>query len=170
MNLLMTATPLAMDATQHPFSDAAFVIQWHMVGMFAPAFLTGHLIQRLGLLPVMLIGVALNIACVAIALAGVGVPHFWLALVLLGIGWNFMFVGATTLLTESHGPVERAKVQGVNDVAIFVTMIITSLASGALFTLQGWHAMNRWAVPVMALAGAAVLWLMWLRRNPARSG
>ena len=96
--------------------------------------------------------------------------HFWLALVLLGIGWNFMFVGATALLTESHSPAERAKVQGVNDAAIFMTMIVTSLASGALFTIQGWHAMNRWAIPVLVLAGAVVLWLAWLRRHPARSG
>lgn len=168
MNLLMTATPLAMIASEHPFSDAAFVIQWHMVGMFAPAFFTGHLIKRLGLAPVMLAGVALNIACVAIALSGVHIMHFWLALVLLGIGWNFMFVGATTLLTESHSPAERAKVQGVNDAAIFVTMIMTSLASGALFTVQGWHAMNLWAVPALLLAGAALLWIAWTRRRAAR--
>ena len=127
MNLLMTATPLAMDASHHPFSEAAFVIQWHIVGMFAPSFVTGNLINRLGLMTVMLVGVGLNIVCVAIALSGVDVMHFWLALVLLGIGWNFMFVGATALLTESHAPAERAKVQGVNDSAIFTTMIVTSL-------------------------------------------
>jgi MFS family permease len=168
MNLLMTATPLAMTASEHPFGDAAFVIQWHIVGMFAPAFVTGHIIKRLGLTPVMLAGVALNLVCVAIALSGVDVMHFWLALVLLGIGWNFMFVGATTLLTESHTPAERAKVQGVNDAAIFMTMIFSSAASGALFTIQGWHAMNLWAVPALLLAGAALLWLAWSRRQPAR--
>lgn len=168
MNLLMTATPLAMGASDHPFSEAAFVIQWHMVGMFAPAFVTGHIIKRLGLTPVMLAGVVLNIACVAIALSGVHVIHFWFALVLLGIGWNFLFVGATTLLTESHTPAERAKVQGVNDTAIFMTMIFTSAASGALFTLQGWHAMNLWAVPALVLAGAGLLWLAWMRRGLAR--
>ena len=169
MNLLMTATPLAMDASAHPFSEAAFVIQWHIVGMFAPSFVTGNIINRLGLMTVMLVGVALNIVCVVIALSGVGVMHFWLALVLLGIGWNFMFVGATALLTESHTPAERAKVQGVNDSAIFITMIVTSLASGALFTIQGWQAMNMWAVPVLLLAGAGVLWLAWVRRQPART-
>ena len=169
MNLLMTATPLAMDASAHPFSEAAFVIQWHIVGMFAPSFVTGNIINRLGLMTVMLVGVALNIVCVAIALAGVGVMHFWLALVLLGIGWNFMFVGATALLTESHTPAERAKVQGVNDSAIFITMIVTSLASGALFTIQGWHAMNMWAVPILLLAGAGLLWLGWVRRNSSRT-
>ena len=89
--------------------------------MFAPSFVTGNMIKRFGLMTVMLAGVALNIVCVAIALSGVSVMHFWLALVLLGIGWNFMFVGATTLLTETHTPAERAKVQGVNDAAIFIT-------------------------------------------------
>jgi len=168
MNLLMTATPLAMHASRHPFDDAAFVIQWHMVGMFAPAFVTGNFINRLGVMTVMLIGVALNVGCVAIALSGVDVMHFWAALVLLGIGWNFMFVGATALLTECHSAAERAKVQGVNDVAIFVTMILTSLLSGALFTVQGWRAMNLLAVPVLVLSGAALLWLAWWRRHAAR--
>jgi MFS family permease len=165
MNLLMTATPLAMGASAHPFSEAAFVIQWHIVGMFAPSFVTGNIIKRFGLMTVMLVGVVLNIVCVAIALSGVSVMHFWLALLLLGIGWNFMFVGATALLTESHTPAERAKVQGVNDSAIFITMIITSLASGALFTIQGWQAMNMWAVPVLLVAGAGLLWLAWMRRH-----
>ena len=169
MNLLMTATPLAMVASDHPFSEAAFVIQWHIVGMFAPSFLTGNIINRLGLMTVLLAGVALNVVCVAIALSGVDVMHFWLALVLLGIGWNFMFVGATALLTESHTRAERAKVQGVNDSAIFITMIVTSLASGALFTIQGWQAMNMWAVPILLLAGAGILRLAWMRRHPTRT-
>jgi MFS family permease len=169
MNLLMTTTPLAMIACEHPFSDAAFVIQWHIVGMFAPSFVTGTLIRRFGLSTVMLAGVALNVGCVVTALSGVDVMNFWLAMLLLGIGWNFMFIGATALLTESHTPAERAKVQGVNDAAIFVTMIASSLSSGALFTLQGWDAMNRWALPVLAVAGAAVLWLVWVRRQAPRA-
>ena len=169
MNLLMTTTPLAMIACEHPFSDAAFVIQWHIVGMFAPSFVTGALIKRFGLATVMLAGVLLNVACVAIALSGVEVMDFWLAMLLLGIGWNFMFIGATALLTESHTPAERAKVQGVNDAAIFVTLVASSLSSGALFTLQGWDAMNRWALPVLAVAGAAILWHAWMRRHPARA-
>jgi len=169
MSLLMTATPLAMVASEHPFSDAAFVIQWHLVGMFAPSFITGALIQRYGLVKVMLTGVALNIACVGIALAGVEVMHFWLALLLLGVGWNFMFVGATALLTESYAPAERAKTQGANDAAIFTTLVLSSLASGVLFTIQGWQAMNLWAVPILLLAGAGVLWLAWVRRHPTRT-
>jgi MFS family permease len=166
MNLLMTTTPLAMAACEHPFSDAAFVIQWHVVGMFAPSFVTGTLIHRLGLAKVMLIGVALNIACVGIALSGVDVLHFWLAMFLLGVGWNFMFVGATALLTESHTPAERAKVQGINDAAIFVTLVASSLSSGALFTFQGWQTMNALAIPVLVVAGAGIVWHSSRRRHP----
>ena len=169
MNLLMTTTPLAMVACEHPFSDAAFVIQWHIVGMFAPSFVTGTLIKRFGLATILLAGVVLNAACVVVALSGVAVMNFWLAMLLLGIGWNFMFIGATALLTESHTPAERAKVQGVNDAAIFIALVASSLSSGALFTLQGWDAMNRWALPVLAVAGAAVLWLVWVRRHAART-
>ena len=170
MNLLMTATPLAMIACQHPFSDAAFVIQWHLIGMFAPSFLTGTLIQRYGLMRIMLVGVALNLFCVAIALSGIELTHFWVALFLLGVGWNFMFVGATTLLTECHTPAERAKVQGVNDAAIFLTMVASSFASGALFTLRGWQIMNIVAVPFVLLAGAGIVWLVVLRRRAATAG
>jgi MFS family permease len=166
MNLLMTASPLAIMAHEHPFSDAAFVIQWHLIAMYAPSFVTGHLIQRYGLMTIMLTGVALSLGCVAIALAGIAIVNFWFALVLLGVGWNFMFVGATALLTESHTPAERAKVQGVNDAAIFITMVVSSLASGALFTVQGWSVMNVVAVPFLLVAGAAVAWLALRRRAP----
>lgn len=166
MNLLMTATPLAMDARHHAFSDAAFVIQWHVVGMFAPSFITGSLIQRFGLTRVMLTGVVLNFICVAIALSGAEVVHFWGAMVMLGVGWNFMFVGATALLTESHTAAERAKVQGVNDAAIFLTMVVSSLSSGALFSYQGWHLMSYYAVPFLVLAGAGVIWMAARRKVP----
>jgi MFS family permease len=169
MNLLMTATPLAMAACDHPFGRAAFVIQWHLIGMFAPSFFTGALIRRLGLFTVMLTGVTLNIACVAIAMAGVDVMNFWLALLLNGVGWNFMFVGATTLLTECHTPAERAKVQGLNDAVIFTTLVISSLSSGALFSYQGWLTMNLAAVPFLLLAGAGILWLAVLRGRSSRT-
>lgn len=165
MNLLMTTTPLAMVGHHHPFDDAAFVIQWHLVGMFAPSLVTGNLIQRYGLTNILLTGVALNLVCVAIALSGVDVMHFWLAMTLLGVGWNFMFVGATTLLTETHTPAERAKVQGVNDAAIFATMVASSLSAGALFTHQGWFLMNVLAVPFLLLAAAGIAWLAVLRRR-----
>ena len=137
MNLLMTATPLAMMACQHPFSDAAFVIQWHVIAMFAPSFFTGTLIKRYGVINVMLAGVVLNLGCIGVALAGLAVAHFWMAMVLLGVGWNFMFIGGTTLLTECHTPSERAKAQGANDLAIFITMAATSLSSGLVVHLAG---------------------------------
>jgi MFS family permease len=167
MNLLMTGTPLAMTAHDHPFNAAAFVIQWHVVAMFAPSFVTGTLIHRFGLTPVMITGVALNIGCVGIALAGMDVMHFWLAMVLLGVGWNFMYVGATMLLTECHTAAERAKVQGVNDAAISVTLVISSLSAGALFTTQGWFVMNVLAVPLLLLSGLAILWLALVQRRNA---
>jgi MFS family permease len=167
MNLLMTTTPLAMIACDHPFDEAAFVIQWHLVGMFAPSFFTGSLIKRFGLTTVMLTGVVLNMVCVAIAISGVDVMHFWLSMTLLGVGWNFMFVGATALLTESHKPAERAKVQGVNDALIFMTLVVSSLSSGALFSYQGWLTMNLSALPFLALAGAGLIWLAMRRRPPA---
>src|SRR3990172_8256696 len=166
MNLLMTATPLAMVACQHPFSDAAFVIQWHVIAMFAPSFFTGTLIKRYGVINVMLTGVALNLGCIAVALAGLEVAHFWGAMVLVGVGWNFLFIGGTTLLTECHTPSERGKVQGANDLAIFLTMIATSLSSGLLFTLQGWELMNQLAVPFLLLTGIAMLWLAAVSRHP----
>jgi predicted MFS family arabinose efflux permease len=166
MNLLMTATPLAMVACQHPFREAAFVIQWHMVAMFAPSFVTGPLIRRVGLMPIMLTGAALLGACVMVALAGIDVMHFWLALVLLGVGWNFMYFGATALLTETHTPAERGKVQGVNDMAISFTMVLSSLSVGALFTYHGWQVMNVLAAPFIAIAAVAVVWLAIARRVP----
>ena len=123
MNLLMTATPLAMGVCGHPYSAAATVISWHVIGMFAPSFFTGSLIKRFGVLKVMMGGVGLNLACVAIALAGIDVANFWLALLLLGIGWNFLFIGGTALITETYRPEERAKAQGANDLAIFIINI-----------------------------------------------
>ena len=165
MNLIMTVTPLAMVDCKHPFSDAAFVIQWHFIAMFAPSFVTGMLIRRFGLVTILLAGVALNAGCVAAALAGLDVHHFWLALVLVGVGWNFMFVGATALITETHTPAERAKVQGVNDAAIFVMLVVSSLSSGALFTFQGWQAMNLSDVPLLIVTGIAILWLAVQRRR-----
>ncbi|HEV7802710.1 MAG TPA: MFS transporter [Burkholderiales bacterium] len=164
MNLLMTGTPLAMVACQHPFSAAAFVIQWHMVGMFAPSFVTGSLIKRFGLLPIMIVGAILMGACVTVSLLGVDVVNFWIALVLLGVGWNFMYLGATTLLTETHTPAERGKVQGVNDMAVSFTMVLSSLSVGALFTYQGWQVMNALAAPFVAIAAISIVWLALVRR------
>ena len=167
MNLLMVATPLAMAACAHSFSDSAFVIQWHVIAMFAPSFFTGSLIKRCGVLPIMLVGVGLNLTCVAIALTGIAVAHFSWALVALGVGWNFMYIGGTTLLTDCHTPAERGKVQGVNDLAVFVTMAATSVSSGLLFTLQGWSAMNRAAIPVLIAVALCMMWFGLRRRRLA---
>jgi MFS family permease len=159
MNLLMTATPLAMQSCEHPFSDAAFVVQWHVIAMFAPSFFTGALIRSFGVRTILFTGVLLSLGCVAIALSGVEVMHFWAALVLVGVGWNFMYLGGTTLLTETHTPAERAKVQGANDMAIFITMAISSASSGWLFSARGWEVMNYGAIPFLVATGLAILFL-----------
>ena len=159
MNLVMTATPLAVIACNHPFESAAFVIQWHVVAMFAPSFFTGHLIQRFGVAPLLIVGTLLILGCVAVNLSGVEVAQFWAALVLLGLGWNFLFVGATALLTETYRPAEKAKVQGLNDFLVFGTVALTALTSGALFDTLGWEAVNLAVVVPVLAAGAAALWL-----------
>jgi len=166
MNLLMTATPLAMRLCGHPYSAAATVIGWHVVGMFGPSFFTGTLIRRYGVLQVMAAGAVMLYATVAIALSGISIPHFWLALVLLGIGWNFLYIGGTTLLTESCLPAERAKTQGANDSIIFLTMALTSFGSGVLIDAKGWEVLNWLALPFITAAAGAVLWLL-ARRRPA---
>ena len=167
MNLLMVATPLAMDFCSHPFAQAAMVIQWHVVGMYAPGLFTGSLIRRYGTLKVILAGVALVGGCVAVALSGTTVTHFLVALALLGVGWNFMYTGGTTLLTESYAPVEKARAQGANDFAVFATMGVSSFSSGALVSVAGWERMNMLALPVLAVVVVAVVWLARLRRAPA---
>jgi MFS family permease len=165
MNLFMTSTPLAMRAHDHPFNDAAFVLEWHMIGMYGPSFFTGSLINRFGELNVILAGIVLLFACIVSALAGTGLFNFWAALFLLGIGWNFMYVGGSALLTECYSPAERAKTQAANDFLIFVTMAISSMSSGVLLNKSGWHAVNYGSIPFLVIATAATLWLMWRRRG-----
>jgi MFS family permease len=165
MNLLMTATPLAMAFCSYPFATAAFVIEWHVVGMYAPGFFTGNLIRRFGVLTVIVAGVLLEAACVAVALSGNTIAHFWVALVLLGIGWNFMYTGGTALVTEAYSPAEKAKTQGLNDLFVFGTMAISSFSSGALVNQAGWERMNAASIPFLALVALAALWLMALRRR-----
>jgi len=165
MNLLMTATPIAMSFCSHPFGAAALVIQWHVVGMYAPGFVTGTLIRRFGVLNVILTGIVLVAGCVAVALNGITVTHFLIALALLGVGWNFMYTGGTTLLTESYAPAEKARTQGANDFIVFATMGVSSLASGAMVSTAGWEAMNRAMLPFLASIAAVVLWFAWRRRT-----
>jgi MFS family permease len=165
MSLLMTATPLAMGACGHPYDDAATVISFHVVAMFAPSLVTGRIIQRFGVLKVMLVGVGLNLACVAIALAGIDVPHFLGALVLLGVGWNFLYIGGTTLLSEAVIPADRARAQGINDLAIFVTMALSSFSSGVIVERDGWRTLNVAAIPFVLAVGLAIVWLAFHRRR-----
>ena len=167
MNLLMAATPLAMQQCGLPFSDAALVLEWHVLGMFVPAFFTGHLIQRFGVLPVMTAGAALNFACVGIALSGVDLDQFLWALLLLGVGWNFLYTGATTLLTTTYRPEERNRAQGAMDTCVFATMAVTAFSSGALVTTQGWTLLNYGSLVPLALVSAALAWLMLQQRRAA---
>jgi MFS family permease len=158
MNFLMTSTPIAMQTCGHPYGDAAMIISSHVVGMFAPSFFTGGLIKRFGVLQVMFVGALLNLVSIGIALSGVAVAHFWFALVLLGVGWNFLYIGGTTLLTETYRPEERAKAQGTNDQAIFIMMALSSFSSGLTVTTGGWQRVNFFALPLVALVAAAIIW------------
>jgi predicted MFS family arabinose efflux permease len=160
MNLLMTATPLAMKVCGFGYPQAADVIKWHVIAMFAPGFVTGALLRRFGKERVMLAGCLLMFVTVAVAHAGVSYWHFWIALFTLGLGWNFMFTGATALLTSTYSPAEKARVQGVNDLAVFLTMITSSAASGALLSATGWTDLNLYSLPAIVLATAALLWLL----------
>ena len=139
MSLLMTATPLAMVAHGYMVHDASFVIQWHLIGMFAPAFFTGSLIVRFGVRKVMFSGTILLAGAIIAALVGETVTHFWVALFALGLGWNFTFIGASTLLTETYQPEERAKVQALNDFMVFGTVALASLTSGTILHFFDWR-------------------------------
>lgn len=164
MTLVMSATPLAVIGHNLHFSDAAFIIQWHVFAMFAPSFVTGTIIRRLGVLPVIAAGALAILGCVAINLQGADMLHFVSALVLLGLGWNFMFIGGTTLLTTVTARPEQAKVQGLNDFLVFGSVAVAALSSGALEQGVGWQAVNMGAVPGVSFALAATLWLA-LRRS-----
>ena len=168
MSLLMAATPIAMSQCAHPFRSTALVLEWHVLGMFVPSFFTGSLIRRFGCLPVMAVGVVLNVVCIAVALSGVDLMQFLVALFALGVGWNFLFVGGTTLFTEAYRPEEKTTAQAAMDTAIFTTMTVTSFSSGALVTTQGWTLLNLGSIVPMLLAGVALAWLALLRRRAGR--
>ncbi|MCK6410484.1 MFS transporter [Thauera sp.] len=170
MNLLMAATPLAMDVCGMPFSDAALVLEWHVIGMFAPGFFTGHLIKRFGVLQVMGAGVVLNLACIAVALSGQDLHQFLIGLFLLGVGWNFLFTGATTLAMQAYRPEEKDKAQAAINFAVFAVMALSSFASGALVTTQGWTLLNVGSLLPVALTGAALVWLALHQRRAAGQG
>ena len=167
MNLLMAATPLAMQVCGYQFSDAALVLEWHVIGMFAPGFITGHLIKKFGTLQIMGVGVLLNFVCIAVALSGTDISQFVVALFLLGVGWNFLFTGSTTLSMSAWRPEEKDRGQAAINFCVFGTMAFTSFASGALVTTQGWTWLNYGSLLPVALTALALLWLIWIRKNTA---
>lgn len=168
MILVMTATPLAMLAHGFDMSHVALVMQWHVLGMFAPSFFTGRLIERFGLLAILLTGMTLLFATVAVATAGQTLAHFLAALLLLGVGWNFAFISASTLLTTTHAAAETGKVQGANDLIVSSLVAIGSLMAGTLLHTIGWTGLNLAMLPFITLIGLAVMYLLFAtaRRNP----
>jgi predicted MFS family arabinose efflux permease len=166
MNLVMTSTPLAMLDSGFGFGETAFVIQWHVLAMFVPSFFTGYLIERFGALKIIMTGALLQLGCVLVNLQGQTEWNFIAALVLLGLGWNFLFLGGTTLLTTSYSGAEKATAQGLNDFLVFGTVTITALGSGALHHNFGWNAVNLVMVPFIA---TAFLSSFWLNRRAGRS-
>ncbi|WP_210543145.1 MFS transporter [Rhodoferax sp. PAMC 29310] len=168
MNLLMAATPLAMQQCGLPFSDAALVLEWHVIGMFAPGFFTGHLIKRFGALPIMGVGVALFALCIGVALSGVELQEFLLALLFLGVGWNFLFTGSTTLSLSTYTSAEKDKAQGALNFFVFATLAVSSFASGMLVTTQGWALLNWGSLVPVALTGSALIWLKMRRQTEVR--
>jgi MFS family permease len=164
MLLVMTATPLAMQLCGQSINSAATVIQWHVLGMFAPSFFTGNLIRRFGVLNIMTLGVALLFGHVLIALSGMEYLHFLSGLILLGVGWNFLFIGGTTLLTEAYRPSERAKVQAMHDFLMYIAISIATFSSGSLLNTFGWRAVNFAVLPMLAIALLMIL-MLWAKRR-----
>lgn len=164
MGMVMTATPLAMQMCGQSLDAAASVIQWHVLGMFVPSFFTGNLIRRFGVLPIMGLGIALLGAQTAIALAGIDYLHFLVGLTLLGVGWNFLFIGGTTLLTEAYLPSERAKTQAAHDFLMFAAVSLASFSAGGLLNTWGWNSVNLTVLPFLGIALLMVLGLAWHRK------
>lgn len=167
MSLVMTATPISMVVHGHPFEDASFVIGWHIFAMFAPSFFTGSLIHRFGVLRIIFVGAAFLSGSLALSLSDITLTHYWTALVALGLGWNFLFIGGTTLLTECYTEAEKAKTQAANDFMVFGTVAIASLTSGTLLHFFGWQGVNVGATPFIAVTVVATIWLAVKRRRTA---
>jgi MFS family permease len=164
MNLVMTSTPLAVVGCGFEVSTAADVVSVHVLAMFLPSFFTGHLINRFGVEKIIATGLVILACAGVVALMGVQLENFYIALFLLGIGWNFGYIGGTAMLTSAHAPHERSRVQGMNDFAVFGLVTIASLSSGGLMNCvggdpqTGWHAVNLAMIPFLALAGGALIW------------
>ncbi|MEN9307202.1 MAG: hypothetical protein RL173_1134 [Fibrobacterota bacterium] len=165
MNLLMAATPIAMKQCHHPFSATTVVLESHVVAMFLPSFVTGSIIRRIGAQPVLWAGLAIYLVCSLIALSGTDMMHFLGALIALGIGWNFLFVGATTLFTSTYAPEEKNAAQGTMDFFVYLTLVVTSFSSGALVTAGGWTWMNLAAFAPLGIMALALAWLGLSIRN-----
>ena len=158
MNLVMTSAPLAMKMCGLTVSDSNFGIQWHIVAMYGPSFFTGSLISRFGAPRIVALGLVLEAGAAGIGLSGITALHFWATLIVLGIGWNFAFVGASALVLETHRPNERNKVQAFNDFLVFGSMAVGSFSSGALLANFGWATVNEVVFPVVLTAAALLLW------------
>jgi predicted MFS family arabinose efflux permease len=168
MVLVMTATPLAMTACGFEMHDTGSVIQWHVLAMFVPSFFTGSLIHRFGVLTILFAGMALFVVSAVFALSGIALLNFTVSLILLGVAWNFLFVGGTTLLTQAYQPSEKAKTQGVNEFIVFAAAATGSFSSGGLFNLSGWDAVNYGGAPLLILTFVATLWYARTKRLALR--
>jgi len=162
MTYVMTATPLAMNHHQHEFSDTAFVIQWHVLAMFAPSFFTGSIIQRVGVMNVLISGTVLAFICMLVNLNGTTMTHFWIALFALGLSWNLLFIGASTLLTETYRKEETAKSQAFNDFMVFSMVTLASLSSGYFQNTFGWQSVNYSGLMFVLVIGASLIWLLMM--------
>ena len=165
MNLIMVSTPVEMQGCGYLLPDSASVIMWHILAMFAPSFVTGHLIRHFGVTRIMVTGTLLLAVCVTINLNGSSLTHFTVALIALGLGWNFLFIGGTTLLADAYRPAEKAKTQGFNDLIIFSTVAMTAVTSGLMHHHFGWETINLAVIPAIVLAFVATLWLDRRRRR-----
>jgi len=155
---VMTSAPLAMVMCNHSVTESTLGLQWHVLGMYAPSFITGALIARFGIERIAGLGLSLIVAAAAVGIAGVSIWHFWIGLTLLGAGWNFAFIGATTMVTACHRPNERNKVQAFNDFLVFGSMAIGSFSSGAILATFGWATVNEVVFPVVLAAAALLVW------------
>jgi MFS family permease len=167
MNMVMTSAPLAMVGCGHSVTDAMLGIQWHVLAMYAPSFVTGSLIARYGVARITGVGLGLIAAAAVVSIAGISVAHFWTGLVLLGLGWNLAFIGATTMVTQCHRSEERNKVQAFNDFLVFGSMAISSFSSGQLLAHFGWVEINAVIFPTIFVAGALLVWLTMRRQAEA---
>lgn len=165
MSFMMTATPLAMVHHGHSVRESTLGIQWHILAMFGPSFFTGHLIRRFGKINITITGMLLLGSASLVALSGLSVAHFWASLILLGLGWNFGFIGATTLVTDCYHPDERNKVQAVNDFLVFGSVAASSFSSGQLLAVYGWDGINIWSLPVVAVTILLLLILALYERH-----